>query len=57
MHSWSKLQKIAALTVGSSFGVAGYLYLRKNRETFVFNSWTTNTVVRPEAKWDFNWDQ
>lgn len=57
MNSWPRVQKLAAVVVGSSIGVAGYLYLRKDRENFVFSSWTSNTIVRPEVKWDFNWDQ
>lgn len=57
MSYWSKLQRLTAIAVGCGTGVGAYLYLIRRNETFAYTSWTTNTVVPPEAKWDFNWDQ
>lgn len=57
MSSWMKLQRLTAVAIGASTGVVGYLYFNRHKDVPVFNSWTTNTTVRPEAKWDFNWDQ
>lgn len=56
MSYWSKLQQFTAVALGSCTGVGLYLHLHKHQKTAVFNSWTTNTVVSPEAKWDANWD-
>lgn len=57
MSYWSKVRKLTAVAVGCGTGIGVYLYLNRSRETLVNNSWTTNTIVSPEAKWDFNWDQ
>lgn len=58
MTAWTNVRKLAAVAIGASTGVGAYLYLNRVKESAtVFNSWTTNTVVPPEAKWDFNWDQ
>lgn len=57
MSVWSRLQRLTAIAVGASSGVGIYLYLNRSQDTPVLNSWTTNTVVPPEAKWNFNWDQ
>lgn len=57
MSYWSKLQRLTAIAVGCGGGVAVYLYLNRRNQTAVYTSWTTNTVVPPEAKWNFNWDQ
>ena len=57
MPGWSKMQKLAAVAVGAAGGVATYLMVNRTQATSVMNSWTTNTIVSPEAKWDFNWDQ
>lgn len=57
MSYWSKLQRLTAVAVGCGTGIGVYLYLNRSREGLVYSSWTTNTVVPPEAKWDFNWDQ
>lgn len=58
MTVWSNVRKFTAIAVGTTTGVGIYLYLNRIKESpIVFNSWTTNTVVPPEAKWDFNWDQ
>lgn len=57
MSYWSKLRNFTAITVGGGIGVGLYLYLNRSRDALVHASWTTNTVVPPEAKWDFNWDQ
>jgi len=56
MGTWSRVQRLAAVAVGVSTGVGVYLYLNRSKANPVYNSWTTNTVVPPEAKWDFNWD-
>ncbi|XP_055310953.1 serine/threonine-protein phosphatase Pgam5, mitochondrial isoform X2 [Sitodiplosis mosellana] len=56
MSYWSKLRNFTAIAVGCGTGIGVYLYLNRNREALVYTSWTTNTVVPPEAKWDFNWD-
>lgn len=57
MSNWNRLQRLTAVIVGSGTGVGVYLYLNRSKQLPVFASWTTNTVVPPEAKWDFNWDQ
>lgn len=57
MSYWSKFQRLTAIAVGCGTGVGVYLYLHRNNESTVYNSWTTNTIVPPGAKWDFNWDQ
>lgn len=57
MSYWSKLQRLTAIAVGCAGGVGIYLYLNRSNQTLVHTSWTTNTVVPPEAKWNFNWDQ
>lgn len=57
MTGLSKLQKLGAIVVGAAGGVAIYLTINRKQSTKVFNSWTTNTVIPIEAKWDFNWDQ
>lgn len=58
MTVWSNVRKLAAVAIGASTGVGTYLYLNRVKDSpIVYNSWTTNTVVPPEAKWDFNWDQ
>lgn len=53
----SKLQRLTAIAVGCGTGVGCYLYLNRKNEAVAYTSWTTNTIVSPEAKWDFNWDQ
>lgn len=57
MTGWSRLQKLGAVAIGAAGGVAIYLTINRKQSSQVFNSWTTNTVVPLEAKWDFNWDQ
>lgn len=57
MSFLSKLRAFTAVAVGSGAGVGVYLYFYRGDKTNVYNSWTTNTVVPPAAKWDFNWDQ
>lgn len=57
MGTWSRIQRLTAVAFGASVGVGAYMYLNRSQKTNVFNSWTTNTVVSPNAKWDFNWDQ
>lgn len=57
MSYLSTLRKFTAVAVGSGVGVSIYLYSNRANQALVHNSWTTNTVVPPEAKWDFNWDQ
>lgn len=57
MTGWSRMQKLAAVAVGAAGGVAVFLSINRKETTKVLNSWTTNTVVPPDAKWDFNWDQ
>lgn len=57
MSGWSKMQKLVAVAVGAAGGVAVYLSVNRQKSTHVLNSWTTNTFVPAEAKWDFNWDQ
>lgn len=57
MSYWSKVRSLTGIAIGSGVGVGIYLYLNRSHETLVSNSWTTNTIVSPEAKWDFNWDQ
>lgn len=52
----SRMQKITAIGIGVGGGIAVYIY-NKNKEQKVLNSWTTNTVLSPGAKWDYNWDQ
>ncbi|KAJ6634921.1 Serine/threonine-protein phosphatase Pgam5, mitochondrial [Pseudolycoriella hygida] len=56
MTTLSRIQKLVAIAVGGAGGVAVYLYTAKRDNASVYNSWTTNTVVPDEAKWDFNWD-
>lgn len=57
MSYWSKLQRLTAVAVGCGTGVGAYLYFQRSDGAIVYNSWTTNTIVPLEAKWDFNWDQ
>lgn len=57
MTPWTNLQKMAAIAIGSGTGIGIFLYTNRKDTTTVFNSWTTNTIVPAEAKWDFNWDQ
>lgn len=57
MSNWNRLQRLTAVVVGSGAGIGIYLYLNRTKQAPVHTSWTTNTVVSPEAKWDFNWDQ
>lgn len=56
MGSLSRLQKLSGIGLGISGGLAVYFYT-KNKDQTVLNSWTTNTIVSPAAKWDPNWDQ
>lgn len=55
------MHKLTTATAGLVGGVAAYLALNRNQHQFalqnVLTSWTTNTVVPPEARWDYNWDQ
>lgn len=57
MPGWTKVQKLAAVAVGAAGGVGIYLSLNRKQTTTVSNAWTTNTIVSPAAKWDYNWDQ
>lgn len=58
MSAWANVRKFAAMAVGTSTGIGIYLYMNRVRESpQVMAGWTTNTVVSPEAKWDWNWDQ
>lgn len=57
MAAWTNLQKVAATAIGAAGGIAVFLYSNRKDTHTVLNSWTTNTFVPPEAKWDFNWDQ
>lgn len=57
MTAWSRIQKLVAIAVGATGGVAIYLYTAKKENVPVLNSWTTNVVVPKDAKWNFNWDQ
>lgn len=51
------MQKLAAVALGAAGGVAVFLSMNRKETTNVLNSWTTNTFVPENAKWDFNWDQ
>lgn len=57
MGSLNRWQRFTAVFVGAAAGTGVYLYLKRSKETPVFTSWTTNTIVPKESKWDFNWDQ
>lgn len=57
MAGWSKTRSLASVAAGAVGGVAVYFAMNWQRSKTVSNSWTTNTVVPPEAKWDTNWDQ
>lgn len=57
MSYWSKVQRLTAVAMGCGTGVGAYLYFQRSDGAIVHNSWTTNTIVPSEAKWDFNWDQ
>lgn len=57
MSYWSKLQRLTAVAVGCGAGIGIYLYVNRHHDSLAYTSWTSNTVVPPEAKWNFNWDQ
>lgn len=59
MSRWLQMRNVGTATAGLVGGFAVYLSLHK-KDFFihnVFTSWTTNTIVPPEARWDYNWDQ
>lgn len=56
MPSFSRLQKIAIISLGAVGGGLAYYQLnsKQERKYGVHNSWTTN--YSPSVKWDSNWD-
>lgn len=56
------MHKLTSATAGLVGGIAAYMALNRSKDTpsvmhSALASWTTNTVVPPEARWNFNWDQ
>lgn len=57
MGSWTRMQRMATLTVGAVGGAAGFWYAsRQWNQRQVHASWTTNFEVSKCGKWDYNWD-
>ncbi|CAG4933145.1 unnamed protein product [Colias eurytheme] len=55
MASFSRLHKIALISLGAVGGGLAYYTIGKNEQKFdVKNSWTTNYT--PSVKWEKNWD-
>ncbi|XP_053617261.1 serine/threonine-protein phosphatase Pgam5, mitochondrial isoform X2 [Plodia interpunctella] len=57
MASFSRLQKIALLSLGAVGGSLAYYHVnseKKEGKFGVYNSWTTNYT--PSVKWEKNWD-
>lgn len=62
MSRWTRMHKLTSATAGLVGGIAAYMALNRSKDTpsvmhSALASWTTNTVVPPEARWNFNWDQ
>lgn len=56
LGTWTPLQKFTAMVVGAASGTTFYVYKTSKNERRVYNSWTTNTSVSADGKWDYNWD-